>query len=109
MVENSSPIQNIDTIDIVGVRKDGGVDTVIVCSGPLDDSPDLLLTLGSKVHHYLRDIASEDFRETYGAGPARILLWCEHSVSDAVLDMIKAFQEEAAVQDVHLQLVATVA
>jgi hypothetical protein len=37
------PIQNLDAIDVLGKRVDGGVDLAITCSGPLDDSADTLV------------------------------------------------------------------
>jgi hypothetical protein len=103
------PIENIETFDIVGVRKDGGIDAVVVCSGPLDGSPQTIWLLGVKVRNYLKDIASDGFRECYGGGPVRILICCEHLVSAAAQALVEALQAEAAGQDVQLQLVATVA
>jgi hypothetical protein len=42
MTDHEPPIQNLDSFDIVGKRGDGGIDLVIVCSGPVDDSADTL-------------------------------------------------------------------
>ena len=38
MQDLEPPIQNLDAFDIIGERKDGGVDLVVSCSGPLDSS-----------------------------------------------------------------------
>src|ERR1700679_3594566 len=40
----SQPIQNVDSIDVVGVRNDAGIDLVVSCFGPLDGSPETLRT-----------------------------------------------------------------
>jgi hypothetical protein len=47
------PIQNLDAFDIVGERKDGGVDLVVSCSGPLDSSSTTLGLIERKVRAYL--------------------------------------------------------
>ena len=59
------PIQNLESLDIVGDRNDGGVDLVIVVSGPLDGSPTTLSLLESKVRNYITELASSEFRAKY--------------------------------------------
>jgi hypothetical protein len=49
MSDFEPPIQNLDAFDIVGERLDGGVDLVVVCSGPLDDSAEVLGLLRRKL------------------------------------------------------------
>lgn len=44
------PIHNLDAFDIVGERKDGGVDLVISCSGPLDSSDRNSVVIGRYAH-----------------------------------------------------------
>ena len=49
------------SIDLFGVRKDGGADLVIVPAGPLDASPETQTLLLDKVEAYLGYINSVDF------------------------------------------------
>lgn len=55
-------VENPQHIDILGMRKDGGADLVIVSPGPLDESPQGQALLLDKVETYLKYIRSEDFR-----------------------------------------------
>jgi hypothetical protein len=100
MEEQDSPIGPTDAFDIVGARHDGGIDTVIVCSGPLDDSKSTLTRLATKTRNYLREIATEDFRQQFGPGPVRIFLACEHAISPRVTELVAALESEAAEQRV---------
>lgn len=100
----NSPVGPVDAIDIVGVRKDGGVDTVIVCAGALDDSETTLESLRLKTRHYLRDIASESFAKKYGTGPVRIFVACEHEISEQAKQLVDDLTHEAARQRVLLVL-----
>ena len=110
MTEFEPPIQNLDTFDIVGQRKDGGVDAVVVCSGPLDDSAETLSRLNQKVRNYLREISSENFRTHFGAGAGvTIFISCGYSVSDAASGMIDVLGREAALNGVGLQIVKDMA
>jgi len=99
-----SPIADIDLLDIVGVRKDGGIDTVVVCSGPLDNSAETLSRLTRKVRGYLSAITGSDFVNQYGQGPVRIFVSCGQGASAEALDVINSLGHEAANQNVHLSL-----
>jgi hypothetical protein len=99
-----SPIADIDLLDIVGVRKDGGIDAVIACSGPLDNSAETLSRLAMKVRGYLTAIASNGFTNQYGEGPVRIFVSCDHGVSAEALNAINSLGREATKQNVHLCL-----
>lgn len=61
----TQPISDADNLDVVGVREDGGIDLVITCSGPLDDSNETVELLGQKVRNYaqLASPAADDFRQ----------------------------------------------
>ncbi|KQY51936.1 hypothetical protein ASD14_04485 [Lysobacter sp. Root494] len=109
MSDSNRPIENLDRFDVVGVRKDGGIDVVLSCSGPLDDSAETLWLLWQKVRNYLGEISSETFRTTYGAGLVRILISCEHDVSSPAQALIASLKDEAASQGVGLQLSRQVA
>ncbi|MFC5524115.1 hypothetical protein ACFPPA_00010 [Rhodanobacter ginsengisoli] len=99
-----SPIADIDLFDIIGVRKDGGIDTVVACSGPLDNSAETLSRLARKVRGYLSAITGSDFIDQYGKGQVRIFVSCCEGVSAEALDVINSLGHEAADQNVHLSL-----
>ena len=99
----------MDTFDVVGVRKDGGIDLVVSCAGPLDSSPDTLWRLGQKVRNYLREVRGDNFRTKYGTGTVQILVSCAHKVSKPALAMIRTLEREGAKQKVHVRLVDKVA
>jgi hypothetical protein len=112
MKDLEPPIQNLDAFDIVGVRKDGGVDPVVSCSGPLDSSTATLSLIEHKVRAYLVTIAHENFARIYPAaefGPVRILISCEHYVSGAARELIDSLGVTASKQGVSLSLVSSMA
>ena len=81
---NKAPIQNLDSFDIVGERNDGGVDLIVVCSGPLDDSAETQALLRGKIQNYLNTAIHPNFANVYAAakdGPVRIVLACQHEIS----------------------------
>jgi len=81
---NEAPIQNLDSFDIVGERNDGGVDLVVVCSGPLDDSADTQALLKEKIQNYLDAAVHPNLPNVYPAakeGPVRIVVACQHEIS----------------------------
>jgi hypothetical protein len=77
------PVQQLDKFDVVGQRVDGGVDLVVVCSGPLDESAATLQALNQKIVAYLDTCAHPNFSRTYPAalkGPVRIFVSCKYAV-----------------------------
>lgn len=54
-------IENISNIDILGLRKDGGADLVIVSNGKLDNSAETQKLLLDKIENYLGYINSREF------------------------------------------------
>jgi hypothetical protein len=61
------PIENINNIDILGVRQDGkGVDLIIVTSKHLDSSTSTQELLLDKIENYLGYINSEEFEKEFG-------------------------------------------
>ena len=111
-VPKSPPIQNVDSIDVVGVRKGAGIDLVVSCSGPLDGAPETLALLREKVRGYLKAACSERLWNVYPnarTGPVRIYISCKHRVSAPALRAINQLIGEAAAKGVALQLVKSVA
>ena len=59
--------QSLDSIDILGHRKDGGVDLVIVVSAFLDDTPEHEYLLKQKIQNYVDGIFSDEFQNKFGS------------------------------------------
>ena len=102
------PIQALDVIDIVGRRKDGGADLVIVCSGPLDDSPATLSALSTKLMNYLRAANSAELVHTYRLSPeARIAVYisCAFPIDAAALAVVENFRSSQAGKPIEINVV----
>ena len=61
------PIQSLDSIDILGHRKDGGVDLVIIVSSFLDDTPEHEHLLKQKIQNYVDGIFSDELQRKFGS------------------------------------------
>lgn len=59
------PIQDIDNVDVVGKRKDGGVDLLIVASSKLDGSPEHQRLLLAKIESYLAQLNTSEFQAEF--------------------------------------------
>ena len=59
-------IYDIDKLDVVGKRKDGGVELYIISSERLDDSPETQTALLDKIENYLSYINSSAFKDDFG-------------------------------------------
>ncbi|WP_428939444.1 hypothetical protein [Fontivita pretiosa] len=103
------PIQNLDSVDIVGRRKDGGVDLFIVASGPLDPSPQTQRLLLSKVQSYLEQINTPAFQAEFQNPPAekvRIVISCEHEVHPLIQALIERCKPWVAQNNARIELEA---
>jgi hypothetical protein len=101
------PIQELDSIDITGKRRDGGVDLVIIASQPLDDSAQTLESIRHKVERYLTVIGMEDFQAEMGHPPREktaIIIACEHPIHPKANLVIQECRASAAVQGVRLEV-----
>ncbi len=104
MSNSESPIGQADKMDIIGVRKDGGIDTVIVCCGQLDSSPTTLQQLELKIRNYLREVVSDSFTQEYGSGPVRIFISGASHTSREASQLVTTLAKEASCQNIRLQL-----
>jgi hypothetical protein len=85
------PIQNLDQIDIVGKRNDGGVDLIIVVSAPLLDSKEHKNLLQEKIEMYAREIRAPQFRSELGvleSSPIQILVVSDQRVDGSMRDFL---------------------
>jgi hypothetical protein len=108
-MRKSLPIQNLDKLDIVGERMDGGLDLVIVASGPLDESPDTLHALRHKILNYLTEAGSPTLRSRYSirsGAKIRIVVNCQHSISGAAMREIEQLMTTARDANLTLELEA---
>lgn len=101
------PIQNIDNVDIVGHRKDGGVDLVIVASGPLDPSEQTQRLLLAKIRSYLEQLNTEAFRAEFrypAPDRVRIVVHCEHPIHPVIEELIRRCKPWVEDNDARIEL-----
>jgi hypothetical protein len=101
------PIQELDSVDLTGKRRDGGVDLVIVASQPIDDSAETLESIRHKIRTYLAVIGLKEFQAEMGH-PSRekiaIILACEHPIHPKAQAVIDECQATAAAEGVRLEV-----
>jgi hypothetical protein len=106
-VESSSPVGDADTVDIVGVRKDGRLDLVLTASAALDASAATLSLLEAKLRNYLTAALSERFLRDYGralGAPVTIYVSCAYPIADSARDLIRKLREEALQKGIELEV-----
>lgn len=100
------PIQNLDKLDIVGERNDGGVDLVIVVSGPLDGSSSTLALLERKIRNYIAELSSSEFKLKYRPSKESsnsIYVVSEHPVDALALGLIERLKPIAVRAGANLE------
>lgn len=101
------PIQNLESLDIIGKRKGGGVDLVITASQPLDDSLETLDSIRRKVRTYLEAFGLEGFQVEFGFPPkdqCAIIMMCEHAIHASAQAVIEECRAEAAARGLRLEV-----
>jgi Domain of unknown function (DUF3806) len=101
------PIQELDSIDFIGKRPDGGVDLIITASQPIDDSTHTLGSIRHKVRTYLKAIGLDAFQAEMGHPPREkcaIILVCQHPIHAKAEAVIEECRAEAAAQGVRLEI-----
>jgi hypothetical protein len=86
------PIQNIENIDVVGRRKDGGVDLMIVTSSHLDESKETQKLLLDKIESYLEQLNTPEFQEEFdhpSPEQVRIVIDCDQRPSDVIMELLR--------------------
>lgn len=102
-----APIQALDSVDIFGKRRDGGVDLVITASQPLDDSAEVLDSIRQKVATYLAVIDLDEFQAEMGHPPrdkTSIIIACEHPIHPVAQAVIEECQASATGRGVRLEV-----
>src|SRR4051812_36864401 len=85
------PIQNLDSVDLTGQRKNGGVDLLIISSSHLDGSLSTQQLVKDKLETYIAALAHPEFRQEFGVpNPRRtaIILACVDEPAAEVVDLL---------------------
>ena len=98
------PIQNLDKIDIVGERKDRGVDLVIVVSSALTDSDYHEQLLKTKIQGYTDTIFSDEWISKYGQGNSHIYIKAQEMPGQEMINLIGAIKKHLKEFNVDLWL-----
>ena len=99
------PIQDLESVDLTGKRRDGGVHLLIVASQPLDDAPDTLNSIRSKVAYYLDVIDLPEFQAELEYPPQdriSIILSRDHPIHPRAAEVIAECQRSAGTRGVRL-------
>src|SRR5258707_4377863 len=107
MPERAIPFTDVETVDVVGVLKGGGLDLVIAVRGPIDDSPATLRQLEDKIRNYVNGAMSAEFLKQYGQSPGVpivIYISCAHPIAESALTLIDKMKVIAATHGIGLEL-----
>ena len=105
-----APIQNLDSLDIVGKRRDGGVDLVIVVSQLLDGSDETMSLIRHKVRTYLDVTRNKEFQRDVGNPPREtitIVIKCPFTIDAKAAITIDECRDQAAAEGIRLELRAS--
>jgi hypothetical protein len=107
-----SPLTASDNLDVIGERKDGGVDMVISTSGPLDATDETCRLLNEKLSTYLYAAVHPNFANVYPEarkGRVRIFVSDSHSISERARCLVESFSREAFTRNVEVHIGSPVA
>ncbi|MBY0461182.1 MAG: hypothetical protein K2V38_27990 [Gemmataceae bacterium] len=99
------PIQDLESVDITGKRKDGGVDLLIAVSQPLDGSADTLAAIRGKIGYYLDVIDLPEFQAEMGHPPrdrTLVVLACSFPIHPWAAAVVAECQATAARRGVRV-------
>ena len=103
----SLPISAPDNLDVIGERREGGVDMLIVTIGPVDDSDATCQRLEQKLNAYLCAALHPDFPSECPAaaqGRVRIFVSDSHYISDRARAIVNAISREALSRNVEVRI-----
>jgi hypothetical protein len=107
MTDNTTPFSDVDTIDIVGTRVQGGLDLVISVKCPIDASSKSLTLLKNKITNYINGARSPAFLAHYGqkvGAPVAIYISCAYPISAEALEVIEKMRAVAASHEISLEV-----
>ena len=91
------PLEAIENIDIIIVKKDGRVNLGIVISGFLNNDLETQKILLKKINNYLEYINSEEFSEEFGKPSptkTRICLFCSTEPHKEIIEIIAGIKPQ---------------
>jgi hypothetical protein len=103
----SSPLTDPDNLDVIGERKEGGVDMLVVTTGHLDASDATCGRLREKLSAYLYAAVHPNFANVYPAartGRVRIFVSDSHGVSDRARLVVEDLSREALTRNVEVRI-----
>jgi hypothetical protein len=92
-----SPIGDPERVDIIGARRDGGVDLCLVVSRPLDLSPETVEVFCCKLRNYCRYVRSPHFAEEFGPPSeerVRLIVSSKWEVPRELIDLMAHIRAE---------------
>jgi hypothetical protein len=98
------PIQNLGAFDILGVRKDGGIDAAIVAATAIDGSTETLRSLTTKVRNYVTELTSPEFLTQHPAAPGstRSVIMAHSTIDVVARGLIESLSRETRAAGVEL-------
>ena len=103
----NDPIQALDSIDVLGRRKGGGADLVIIVSSFLDDIPEHEQLLRQKIQNYVDTIIADEFQEDFGNianNPYSIILKCTVEPHPNMASLIQALAQYLSEYHINLTI-----
>jgi hypothetical protein len=103
----SSPLSEVDNLDVIGERNDGGVDMLVVTTGPLDASDETCERLQQKLDAYLYAAVHSNFANVYPTvrnGRVRIFVSDSYDISQRSRRLIETFSHEAHKRNVEVKI-----
>ena len=103
----SSPLSEPDNLDVIGERNEGGVDMLVVTTGPLDASDETCQKLQEKLNSYLYAAVHPNFANVYPAastGRVRIFVSDTYAVSDRARQVVESTSREALARGVEIRI-----
>ena len=83
------PIKNLNEIDVLGKRKNGGVDLVIIISSELEDTDDHHSLFIQKLQNYVNEMRSIEFISEFGETNLRIIAKVSVEPNAGVLELFQ--------------------
>ncbi|MBL8300862.1 MAG: hypothetical protein JNN30_21180 [Rhodanobacteraceae bacterium] len=106
-IDAISPLSEPDNLDVIGERNDGGVDMLVVTTGPLDASDETCRRLEEKLNAYLYAAVHPHFGSVYPAardGCMRIFVSDSHMISERARALIQSFAAQALALGVEVRI-----